>query len=112
MFSLDDKFLEEVGLRDLPAEERPALLQFVRQLLEERLGETLSKGLPNDLLMEFLAHAQAGRRDRAFEWLRQHVPGYPQAAKLEIAKLKSEIKAAAPEILRRASETKAADKTR
>ena len=111
MFDLDDKFLEEVGLRGLPAEERPVLLRFIRQTLEGRLGETLSKGLPDGLLLEFLSYIQANRRDQAFKWLHQHAPGYPQVAQAEMARLKAEIKAAAPAILKHANETKAVDKS-
>ena len=45
MFQLDDKFLEEVGLGSLPADQKQAFLAHLREQLELRVGTQLSEGL-------------------------------------------------------------------
>ena len=44
MFQLDDKFLEEVGLGSLPADQKQAFLAHLREQLELRVGTQLSEG--------------------------------------------------------------------
>lgn len=53
MIQLDDKFLANVGLADLPVAERPALLQVIYSEIELRVGTALSNGLSDEQLEEF-----------------------------------------------------------
>lgn len=53
MFQLDDKFLADVGLNDLPDSEKPAFLQHIYDELELRVGTQLSDGMSDDQLQEF-----------------------------------------------------------
>ena len=107
MITFDDSFLEEVGLKELPADDRSAFLKHAREVLEMRLGESLSKGLADDLLTEFFSHVQQGRPEKALAWLRRNVPGYSRIVQDEIARLKAEIKADAPRILEHARKNSA-----
>ena len=53
MFQLDDNFLQEVGLGDLPAEQKKLFLDHFREQLEMRVGTELSDGLSDVQLSEF-----------------------------------------------------------
>jgi len=53
MFKLDDKFLEDLGLGALPADQKQAFLQHIYSELEMRVGERLTEGMSDELLDEF-----------------------------------------------------------
>ena len=53
MFQLDDKFLQDVGLAQLPPDQKQAFLEQVYASLEERVGVRLSEGLSDAQLEEF-----------------------------------------------------------
>ena len=55
MFKLDETFLQELGLENLPAEQRAAFLEQVYASLTERVGERLSSGMSDEQLVEFEA---------------------------------------------------------
>lgn len=75
MFQLDDKFLADIGLNELPAEQKQAFLQHIYEELELRVGTKLSDGLSDSQLEEF--EAIIDRKDDAIvAWLSQHMPNY------------------------------------
>lgn len=53
MIKIDEKFLEEVGLEEMSAEQKEAFIRDTQEELELRVGEELSKGLTVDQLTEF-----------------------------------------------------------
>ena len=53
MFQLDEKFLKELGLDQLPEEQRKTFLQHIYSELELRVGERLSQGMSEAQLDEF-----------------------------------------------------------
>ena len=75
MFQLDDKFLQDVGLGDLPEDQKQAFLAYFREQLELRVGTKLSEGLSDAQLSEFESFID---RDEAKvdEWLQANVPDY------------------------------------
>ncbi len=100
MFQLDDKFLQDLGLDQLPDEQKQAFLQHIYSELELRVGTRLSDGLSDSQLEEF--EKIIDRKEDAIDlWLSQHAPNFiqeeafirlQQAAKLESSdpRLKSE----------------------
>lgn len=95
MFQLDDKFLADIGLGDLPADQKQAFLQHIYEELELRVGTKLSDGLSDQQLEEF---EKIIDRDQAIieTWLATHVQDYvadpifqrmQQALKLEASDL-------------------------
>lgn len=72
MFQLDDKFLADIGLNDLPDEQKQAFLQHIYEELELRVGTRLSDGLSDQQLEEF---EKIIDRDQATieSWLGAHV---------------------------------------
>ena len=75
MFQLDDKFLADIGLDSLPADQKQAFLQHIYEELELRVGTKLSDGLSDAQLEEF---EKIIDRDQATidGWLAAHVQDY------------------------------------
>jgi len=75
MFQLDDKFLADVGLQDLPDDQKKAFLQHIYDELELRVGTKLSDGMSDAQLEEF--ESIIDRKDEVVTaWLAEHVPDY------------------------------------
>lgn len=75
MFQLDDKFLEDVGLNELPEEQKKAFLQHIYDELELRVGTKLSDGMSDEQLEEF--ESIIDRKDDVISaWLNKYVPDY------------------------------------
>ena len=53
MFQLNEEFLKELGLDQLPEEQRKPFLQHIYSELEMRVGERLSQGMSDAQLDEF-----------------------------------------------------------
>ena len=75
MFQLDDKFLEDIGLGQLPDDQKQAFLQHIYEELELRVGTKLSDGLSDQQLEEF---EKIIDRDHSVidSWLAAHVQDY------------------------------------
>ncbi len=77
MFQLDDKFLADIGLDNLPEEEKKPFLQHIYEQLEYKVGIKLSDGMTDEQLTEF--EAIIDRKDETVNaWLQQNVPDYHQ----------------------------------
>jgi len=75
MFQLDDQFLQDIGLADLPEEQRKPFLQHVYDQLEYRVGVRLSEGMSDAQLEEF--EAIIDRKPEVVEaWIAQYAPGF------------------------------------
>ena len=75
MFQLDDKFLDEIGLNNLPEEQKKPFLQHVYSELELRVGNRLSEGMSDAQFDEF--EAIIDRKDDVItSWLNDNVPDY------------------------------------
>jgi hypothetical protein len=75
MFKLDDKFLEELGLGDLPPEQKQAFLQHIYSELEMRVGERLTEGMSDELLDEF-GYFVDMNADGMNKWFAENLPDY------------------------------------
>ena len=75
MFQLDDKFLQDLGLDQLPEEQRQAFLQHIYEELELRVGTQLSDGMSDAQLEEFEAIIDK-KEDVITGWLTANAPEY------------------------------------
>lgn len=75
MFQLDDKFLQDVGLNDLPEEQKKPFLQHIYDELELRVGTKLSDGMTDEQLEEFESIIDH-KDDVVRTWLSKFVPDY------------------------------------
>lgn len=89
MFQLDDKFLQEVGLGDLPEDQKKGFLQHIYSELELRVGTKLSEGMSDEQLAQFEAFVDQDEQ-KVIAWFEQFLPNYQQAADFQ------SLRAAAP----------------
>ena len=75
MFQLDDNFLEELGLGQLPEEQKKAFLEHVYSQLELRVGTRLSDGLSEEQLAEFESFIDRDH-DKVRQWISTNAPDY------------------------------------
>lgn len=99
MFKLDDNLLKELGLGDLPADDKNKMLAHIYETLEMRVGMKLAEQMSNEQLDEFEGFINANDEAGALKWLETNFPNYKQVVADELEKLKAEIKAQAPQIL-------------
>ena len=78
MFQLNEEFLKELGLDQLPEDQQKSLLQHIYSELELRVGERLSQGMSNAQLEEFagIIDKTPGAVD---DFLMKHAPNYRDA---------------------------------
>ena len=75
MFQLDDKFLQDIGLNDLPEVQKKPFLQHIYDELELRVGTRLSEGLSDEQLEEF--ESVIDHKDEIIiAWLAKYMPEY------------------------------------
>lgn len=75
MFKLDDNFLEELGLGQLPDEQKQAFLEHIYGQLELRVGTRLSDGLSDEQLSEFESFIDRNSA-RVRQWISAHAADY------------------------------------
>lgn len=77
MFQLDDQFLQDVGLGDLPEDQKQAFLQHIYSELELRVGTKLSEGLSDDQMAEFEAFIDRDA-EKVEQWFSAQLPNYAE----------------------------------
>jgi isocitrate lyase len=75
MFQLDDKFLQELGLDQLPEEQKQAFLEHIYSQLELRVGTRLSDGLSDEQLGEFESFIDRDD-EKVRSWIASNTPDY------------------------------------
>jgi len=75
MFQLDDKFLEDIGLNEMPEAQKKPFLQHIYDELELRVGTKLSDGM-NDTQLEEFESIIDHKDDIITTWLAKYVPNY------------------------------------
>lgn len=99
MFQIDDKFLEGLGLAQLPQEEKDKMKAHIYETLEMRVGMTLASNMSEAQLDEFEGLMNKDDEEGALKWLESNFPNYREVVASELEKLKGEIKEASPQIL-------------
>jgi hypothetical protein len=107
-FTLDYNTLDELGLGQLPPEEKKAMLTHILETLEMRVGTTLASRMTDEQLNDFEklmplendSPEVAKEKERsALNWLETNFPNYKDVVKIELDKLKQEIKASSAQII-------------
>lgn len=104
MFKLDDNLLQELGLGALSPEDKKVMLGHIYETLEMRVGMTLAQQMTNEQLDEFEGFIDSNDEAGALRWLETNFPDYKQVVANELDKLKTEIKATAPQIVAASSQ--------
>jgi|ERR1017187_2580901 predicted RNA-binding Zn ribbon-like protein len=96
---IDNSLLQEIGLAELPPEDKTSLLKHVYETLEMRVGMRLADQMTNEQLDEFEQFFNAKDDAGAFRWLETNFPNYKEIVADEFTKLKGEVAQTAPQIL-------------
>lgn len=99
MFKLDDELLRELGLGDLPPQEKSKMFNQIYETLEMRVGVKLADQMSDEQLNEFEGYIERNDEAGALKWLETNFPNYKQVVADELEKLKAEIKQVAPQIM-------------
>jgi hypothetical protein len=99
MIKLDDDLLQELGLANLPAEEKKKLLAHIYETLEMRVGMKLAEQMSDAQLTEFEQFIERNDEAGALRWLETNFPNYKDVVAAEFDILKKEIGQVAPQIL-------------
>lgn len=75
MFQLDDQFLTDIGLAELPEEQKKPFLQHIYDQLEYRVGVRLSEGMSDAQLEEFESIIDK-KEDVINAWIAQYAPNF------------------------------------
>jgi hypothetical protein len=75
MFQLDDKFLQDLGLDQLPPEQKQAFLAHIYSELELRVGTRLSDGLTDEQMTEFESFVDRDS-EKVYAWVAANTPDY------------------------------------
>jgi hypothetical protein len=92
MIKLDISILDELGLGDLPEEEKKKLFETFVETLELNVGTVLSTQMTEDQLGDFMKLIDSGQQEQAKQWLETNTPNYKQVVADELDKLKAELK--------------------
>ncbi len=96
---VDDQLIHDVGLDDLPDEDRELVKRTFYGTLESRTGMVIARRLNEDQLDEFEAIMDERDDEGALRWLEANVPDYRDVVREEFEKLKLEVRSQAPQIL-------------
>lgn len=99
MIKLDDDLLLELGLANLPPEEKKKLLAHIYETLEMRVGMKLAEQMSDAQLSEFEQFIESKDEAGALRWLETNFPNYKDVVAAEFETLKKEIGQVAPQIL-------------
>lgn len=99
MFKLDEELLRELGLSELPPEEKTKMFSHIYETLEMRVGTKLANQMSDEQLNEFESFIDKNDEAGALKWLETNFPNYKQVVADELDNLKNEIKQVAPQIL-------------
>lgn len=99
--TLDDSFLNDLGLENASPEQKQAFVHRVLETLELRVGTRLADGLSDEQIEEFetmtpsetdSSEVVAQKQQLMEEWLRANHPNHEDVIAEELAKLKQELK--------------------
>jgi hypothetical protein len=90
MFKLDDQFLKDLGLDQLPEDQKKAFLEHIYSQLELRVGTRLSEGLSDEQLGEFESFVDRDEQ-KVRNWVATNTPDYANDPTFQ------QLQAAAPE---------------
>ncbi|HOR23491.1 hypothetical protein KBB76_01375 [Candidatus Saccharibacteria bacterium] len=105
MLKLDNKFLDELGLSELPSDEKKKMLAHIYETLELRVGTKLAERMTDAQLDEFEKLAEANDEQASLQWLEANAPNYREVVMSQLEALKEEIRETAPQIIKASKES-------
>lgn len=103
MLKIDNTLLIQLGLGDLPNDEKNRLLEQIYETLEMRVGMRLAENMTDEQLDEFESYIDKNDEAGALKWLETNFPDYKRVVEEELETLKAEIQKDSAQILKAAS---------
>lgn len=88
MALIDEQFMTEVGLGEMPALERQAFMEQATEELEVRVGQRISANLTPEQMQEF---EQIQEQSEVAAWLDRNAPNFREEVMQVLANFKQEI---------------------
>ena len=88
MALIDEQFMAEVGLGEMPAAEKQAFMEQATEELEVRVGRQISAGLSMEQMREF---EQIEDSAEITNWLNQNVPNFREEVMQVLMNFKQEL---------------------
>lgn len=88
MALIDEQFMAEVGLGEMPAAEKQAFMEQATEELEVRVGRQISAGLTLEQMREF---EQIEDSAEITNWLNQNVPNFREEVLKVLSSFKQEL---------------------
>ncbi len=85
---IDDVFMKEVGLGEMPDDERQAFMDHAEEELEVRVGHAVSQELSEQQLRDFEEIDEGGQ---AAAWLKINVPNFREIVSNVVQGFKDEL---------------------
>lgn len=92
LVTIDEKFLSDIGLVDLSAEEKQQAMEDIKIALESRVGVKLTQGLSDDQVDQFNNILSGDDMNVAMEWMDTNIPNYRDVVMLELDAIVEQIK--------------------
>lgn len=86
---IDEEFMREVGLAEMPEEEKRAFMEHAEEELEVRVGQGVGADLTNEQMDEF---EQIAGTEAATQWLEQNAPNFRETVARVFQSFKDELK--------------------
>lgn len=96
MALIDEEFLAEVGLAEMPEAEKSAFIEHATEELEVRVGQRIGAGLTSEQLREF---EQIEGTDAVTPWLERNIPNFREIVLQALQEFKEELLEERQEIL-------------
>jgi hypothetical protein len=85
---IDSAYLDQLGLEQLSPEDKEALLGYIQEELQLRVGEALSDNLSDDQIDEFGEIMEKGDQQSATVWLSQNCPNYKEVVQQQVEQIR------------------------
>lgn len=93
---IDEQFMREVGLDQMPAAEKQAFMAHAQEELEVRVGQNIGAYLTDEQVEEF---EQITEPTQAAVWLEQYVPNFREVVSMIFQSFKEELSAERQKIM-------------
>jgi hypothetical protein len=90
MTQIDDTFLTDLGLQNLPDDKKQKIVEQLQAELEERVGEKLIAGMSEEQMTDFEAIIDQDA-DTLQQWLETNRPDYPAVVEETLNEMKEEL---------------------
>jgi len=90
MIRVDENFMTEIGLAEMPAAEKQAFMDHAEEELEVRVGQAVSAGLSDAKIDEFSRISDD--QTATLSWLEQNVPNFREIVMQVFEAFKQELR--------------------